>query len=998
MKAMKKILVLASIAIIALASCAKEQKVQNQIENEETVVLTFASERPQLDPITTPITPANAPTRTEWSTDKIVWSTGDKIRVGYKKGGVWMGQSGPAEANKVKFYASEEVAIDGANASVGTFTVPVGGSNFADPEDEASYQFFAFCPSSIFGATISDPEAQSFTLHTTQTPGNNTFDKSADILVGKSEALSLSGLPTAPIALDWTRLVAHADLTFSNLDFHGAETVNKITLTFNTEAKVAGSFEVNIPSGTAGEGDSNVLVLEGSNITSGADYAEVWACALPVTFTSLDVEVKTDKAIYTRSITGISKTFKKNARNTLTVNMSSANRQVEGPVAYTLYSGAISEGDYIIYYNGKAMKAAVSSNRLQYVEVTPASNTISTNDNSIVWHIAESATSGYWTIYNSAEAKYAAATGSNNQAQLFTSGTDDRSLWEVSGSATYEFINKARDDASSNNKYLRNNGTFGFACYAQGTGGELSLYKKDTRTSLSAPSSVTAAVNGSDDSIIDVTFSTVSGASSYVIVATPISSGSAVIKENVTSSPATIDVVNDGLSYGTEYSISVYAVPSDNVSYKNSDATEAAGTVSTGSQPLDFNSIAELNALLTSTSGDYSGYITDAVVSFVAQTNTAIIKDATGSIMYYKADHGLEQGQTFTGPINVTAVLYNGLYSEITAWDASFSGSETVVAPESVALSSIVGHYSDYQNAYVQVAGLTITSVDGKNIEVTDGANTYVVYDNTGSATCGVGDVITVIGTVTKHGTTEELKVWNANDINVTALAPKAITFTQPSGAAGTAGCAFEVSVAGSPITSGTTVASGTTVTLTATAGTDYEFTSWTVTGATVASATATTTTFVMGTTAVSVSASFSSTSGGDVIVLEEEFDNNSTSDSSSAISSSTFSNFSGATSKAYKSQYGGIKLGTGSAVGYITSKSLNLSNSFTVSFTARKYGTDTGSIQVTVGSVTKSITPTSEDAPYSLSFDAATTTSTVKIGTSSKRGYIDNVVITRHD
>ena len=137
---------------------------------------------------------------------------------------------------------------------------------------------------------------------------------------------------------------------------------------------------------------------------------------------------------------------------------------------------------------------------------------------------------------------------------------------------------------------------------------------------------------------------------------------------------------------------------------------------------------------------------------------------------------------------------------------------------------------------------------------------------------------------------------------------------------------------------------------------------------------------------------------GGDVIVLSEEFDNNQTTDSNSAISTSTFSNFSGATSKAFKSQYGGIKFGNSSNAGYITSKSLDLSKAFTVSFTARKYGNDTGTIQVTVGGVTKSITPTSDDAPYSIDFDAATSTSTVKIGTSSKRGYIDNVVITRHD
>ena len=137
---------------------------------------------------------------------------------------------------------------------------------------------------------------------------------------------------------------------------------------------------------------------------------------------------------------------------------------------------------------------------------------------------------------------------------------------------------------------------------------------------------------------------------------------------------------------------------------------------------------------------------------------------------------------------------------------------------------------------------------------------------------------------------------------------------------------------------------------------------------------------------------------GGDVEVLNEEFDNSTTSDSSTAFGTSKFSNFSGETSKAFTSKYGGVKFGTGSAAGYITSKSLNLSNSFTVKINVLKYGTDTGKVQVTVGTTTKEITPTDTDTQYTLEFAAATASSTVKIGTSSKRAYIDNVIIIRHD
>ena len=149
---------------------------------------------------------------------------------------------------------------------------------------------------------------------------------------------------------------------------------------------------------------------------------------------------------------------------------------------YELYSGSLTEGDYIVYYSGKAMKASVTSSRLGYAEVTPANNKITTTDATIVWHIAQSGS--YWTIYNASAKNYAAGNGTKNQAQLLTSGTDDKSLWTASGSATYEFVNKY-NTSQKVNANLRGNGTYGFACYSDQTGGALSLYKAGNSTTYS---------------------------------------------------------------------------------------------------------------------------------------------------------------------------------------------------------------------------------------------------------------------------------------------------------------------------------------------------------------------------------------------------------------------------------------------------------------------------------------------------------------------------------
>ena len=146
---------------------------------------------------------------------------------------------------------------------------------------------------------------------------------------------------------------------------------------------------------------------------------------------------------------------------------------------YELYSGTITEGDYLIVYDGGAMKNTITNNRFDYQSVTISDNKISNAAATIVWHIA--ASGNYWTVYNANVSKYAASTGAANKAQLLDSGTDDKSLWTVTGSSTYEFVNK-QNTTNKVNANLRKNGTYGFACYATGTGGALSLYKKVVAT------------------------------------------------------------------------------------------------------------------------------------------------------------------------------------------------------------------------------------------------------------------------------------------------------------------------------------------------------------------------------------------------------------------------------------------------------------------------------------------------------------------------------------
>ncbi len=136
----------------------------------------------------------------------------------------------------------------------------------------------------------------------------------------------------------------------------------------------------------------------------------------------------------------------------------------------------LEEGEYIFVYGDNAMANGVASGRLTNGTYALTDGVILNPDASIVWTIAK--VGDNYSIYNAAVAKYAASTGAKNKAQLLDANTDTKAQWTVVYSeGTYDFENVA-NAAANVNKTLRNNTTYGWACYATGTGGALSLYKK----------------------------------------------------------------------------------------------------------------------------------------------------------------------------------------------------------------------------------------------------------------------------------------------------------------------------------------------------------------------------------------------------------------------------------------------------------------------------------------------------------------------------------------
>ena len=396
-----------------MAACSKELTPVVEDNTIEEAFLTFSSERPQLEPTT----------RTEWNGSTIIWSTDDKIRAGYTLNGAWMSQSTAATAeNPAKLYASGSVAIDPASPNVGKFSVPVGGTSFTDPKVSGDYVFYTLYPTTATSNT-SAATAPLVTINvlTSQTPGAETFDSRADIMVGKTETLPLNGFPSSPITIHWSRLVAHGFLTFKDLKgVEDGETVTKIVLTAQATANLAGSEQISLvdKSFSATEGNNNKtneLTIQGTNLSfvteevNGVDMTNLkaWVCLMPETISSLDVDIETNRAHYTRSITGISKEFLQNCKNNLTINMSSATRTPKG-------DQLIEDGFYVISYGQYMMTVGDVSNSFRgYTNL----NTTNPADDAI-WYIEYVPSSGTYTIRSLSESLYLCGSTTDNSTSL----------------------------------------------------------------------------------------------------------------------------------------------------------------------------------------------------------------------------------------------------------------------------------------------------------------------------------------------------------------------------------------------------------------------------------------------------------------------------------------------------------------------------------------------------------------------------------------------------
>ena len=316
---------------------------------------------------------------------------------------------------------------------------------------------------------------------------------------------------------------------------------------------------------------------------------------------------------------------------------------------FELFSGELVEGDYLITYDGGAMKASVASNRFEYAEITATADVVADPAANLVWHLAK--VGDNWTIYNADQQKYAGSTNSKNQGALLDSATTDNAKWIVSGTATYEFANVARAAGSNpDNKWLRRNTTYGFACYASTTGGALTLYKMQ---SGEAPAVAKPAIAGEaffyDSTEVAITCATEGASIYYTLDGTePSAASTAYAAAFMLNATATVKAIAIN---GADLSAIAEKTFTKNPSFDSFEALVAAGLANNTLVEVAFADVLIDSIYVSKSSGKRQGvYFTVGETAYEIYYNKAEVPEAW------------EAGGMISGTIRGKWTLYSGIW------------------------------------------------------------------------------------------------------------------------------------------------------------------------------------------------------------------------------------------------------------------------------------------------------------------------------------------------
>lgn len=387
---------------------------------------------------------------------------------------------------------------------------------------------------------------------------------------------------------------------------------------------------------------------------------------------------------------------------------------------YELFSSNFDlvEGDYIITYTGgNAMSNEIVSNTLNKKQAEINESVITTNDKTIVWHIAPSTTTeGYWTIKSLDDEKYAASTGSDNQATT-TENIDDKALWSVDGK--FGFINKS----TSKNLRFHN---YSFSCSDVGEQ-IFSLYRKHVE--VATPEISPNSSSFTETQSVEITCETPGVSIYYTTDDTAPTSGSTLYTGAFTINETT--------------NVKAIAIIAD-------DESEIAEATFTKLTPM---SIADVRTQNIGTTVYTQGIVTSIY------NQTAYIQDATAAICVY-GNENLIVGQEIK--VRGDLETYHELL-EISSPIWTVVSSDNEVQPEVMTIAQV--NASTKQGWLVKIENATVTTISGKEVTIAQGENNILVrFNDTNDITFFENDIITLTGNI---GCYDGVQIANPTNIKV---------------------------------------------------------------------------------------------------------------------------------------------------------------------------------------------------------------------------------------
>ena len=271
-----------------------------------------------------------------------------------------------------------------------------------------------------------------------------------------------------------------------------------------------------------------------------------------------------------------------------------------------------------------------------------------------------------------------------------------------------------------------------------------------------------------------------------------------------TFSAPTLTGVTEGATDGVTYTSSNETVASVNASTgvvtingmgyakitasAKADAIYDAGSASYDIYVYDSGTLEDLKAYITSTTATdiYFNLTTTAVVTGT-NTSNAFMEDGSAGIYLYKNGHGLTAGNSFTGKVKATGMLFKDSY-ELT----EFIPANTAGTADIPVTGRTIQYLTDSENAgykkaesmRVKLTGVTVTSdLTNKMCTIKQNGYSTTLYLNQTDWTVTNGTTYNITGYPTIFNGTWEFKVIDEADLKATgeSKTTATVTFAQES-------------------------------------------------------------------------------------------------------------------------------------------------------------------------------------------------------------------------